>query len=84
MILDEVQSTAIDVFQKCDDLEDYLAGSQKLLDHAASYLDDLMFEEDFKACFDFVFDSFLPRLSSSSSTTAKRTIIIGGNTSSSL
>jgi hypothetical protein len=61
VILDEVQTTAIDVFQKCDDLEDYLAGSQKLLDHAASYLDDLMFEEEFKACFDFVFDSFFTK-----------------------
>ena len=57
-ILDEVQSIAIDVFQKCADFADYLTGSQKLLDHAASYLDDLMFGEDFKICFDFVFDSF--------------------------
>lgn len=61
VILDELQSKAIDVFQKCSDLEDYLAGSQKLLDHAASYLDDLMFEEEFKACFDFVFDSFFTK-----------------------
>lgn len=60
-ILDEVQSTAIDFFQKCEDLADYLVGSQKLLDHAASYLDDLMFEEEFKACFDFVFDSFFTK-----------------------
>jgi hypothetical protein len=57
-ILDEVQSVAVDVFQKCMDLSDYLTGSQKLLDRAASYLDDLMFEDDFKACFDFVFDTF--------------------------
>lgn len=61
VILDEVQSTAIEVFQKCDDLADYLVGSQKLMDHAASYLDDLMFEEEFKACFDFVFDSFFTK-----------------------
>jgi hypothetical protein len=61
VILDEVQSTAIEFFQKCEDLADYLVGSQKLLDHAASYLDDLMFEEEFKACFDFVFDSFFTK-----------------------
>jgi hypothetical protein len=61
VILDELQSKAIDVFQKCNDLEDYLTGSQNLLDHAASYLDDLMFEEEFKACFDFVFDSFFTK-----------------------
>jgi hypothetical protein len=57
-ILDEVQSIAIDVFQKCADFADYLTGSQKLLDHAASYLDDLMFGEDFKICFDFVFHHY--------------------------
>ncbi len=57
-ILDEVQSVAVDVFQKCMDLTDYLTGSQKLLDRASSYLDDLMFDEEFKDCFDCVFDSF--------------------------
>ncbi len=61
VILDEVQSIAIEFFQKCEDLADYLVGSQKLLDRAASYLDDLMFEEEFKACFDFVFDSFFTK-----------------------
>jgi hypothetical protein len=61
VILEEVQTMAIDTFQKCDDLPDFLAGSQKLLDHAASYLDDLMFEEEFKLCFDFVFDSFFSK-----------------------
>ena len=44
-----------------ENLKDYVAGSQNLLDAAASFLDDPTFEENFRACFDFVFDCFFTK-----------------------
>jgi hypothetical protein len=50
------------IFLQCDNLKDYVARSQKLLDAAASFLDNALFnQEEFKACFDFVFDLFFTK-----------------------
>jgi hypothetical protein len=47
---------------QCRNLKDFVAGSQTLLDIAASFLDDALFnQEEFEACFDFVFDLFFTR-----------------------